>query len=326
MSGGNENDTKDMNTVFEQLETFRAELGEEVSILVIHHTNRGGTYRGSSVSYGAVDGMIESKANNLLITLTSKGFKDAAEFPTFTVRCVSVAIETEEGSQSVLAVKERAGVASPLDQPIAAAEPAGKHEKDMRLMMTGLLEEGGRATNKQWQDRMRALTTQWKDGKVLHEGWSRPTFSRKLAEFKVWCPNLRGGQEEGGQDHPYYLEPAQPPGGVSGTETGLTERGLTPTGLTPFYRGVIPLETGFGEPQAVSKQSQSSLMRPVRPLLAKVVFSRRHQPRPTRRSPRRYAASWVDVVKCPRGGRIGWQWTSGNSASSRWPRLTGSGL
>jgi hypothetical protein len=255
MSGGNENDTKDMNTVFEQLETFRAELGEEVSVLVIHHTNRGGTYRGSSVSYGAVDGMIESKANDLLITLTSKGFKDAAEFPTFTVRCVSVAIETEEGSQSVLAVKERTGVAT---TEAASAEPKGKHEKDMRLMMTGLLQEGGRATNKQWEERMRALTTQWKDGKVLHEGWAKATFLRKLAEFKAWCPNLRGGPDEGGQDHPYYLEPAQPPEGVSGAETGLTERGLTPTGLTPYSRGVIPLETGFGESKAVSKQSHET--------------------------------------------------------------------
>jgi hypothetical protein len=261
MSGGNENDTKDMNTVFEQLETFRAELGEEVSILVIHHTNRGGTYRGSSVSYGAVDGMIECKANNLLITLTSKGFKDAAEFPTFTVRCVSVAIETEEGSQSVLAVKECAGVPSPLDQPMvtdASAEPAGKHKKDMRLMMTGLLALGGSATNKQWQDRMQALTTQWKDGKVLHEGWAKATFSRKLAEFKAWCPNLKGGTEEGGQDHPYYLEPAQPPGGVSGTEAGLTERGLTPTGLTPYNRGGDTSETGFGESKAVSNRSHET--------------------------------------------------------------------
>jgi hypothetical protein len=127
MSGGNENDTKDMNRVFEQLELFRRALSE-ASILLIHHTNREGEYRGSSVSPGAVDGIIESKSNfdDPVIKLTCKGFKDAAEFPTLAVRCESVVVNTEEGPQTVLAVKDRAEIDDLMESPTANETNARK--------------------------------------------------------------------------------------------------------------------------------------------------------------------------------------------------------
>jgi hypothetical protein len=108
MSGAKENAAEDMSRVFELLEAFRTGLND-ASILVIHHTTKDGlNYRGSSVIPAAVDGLIESKANGLNITMTSAGFKDVAEFDPFDVRCEPVSVETEDGWQSVLAVKEQA--------------------------------------------------------------------------------------------------------------------------------------------------------------------------------------------------------------------------
>jgi hypothetical protein len=109
------------------LEMFRVTLNE-ASILLIHHTTKDGfSYRGSSVTPAAVDGLIESKSDGLMITLTSAGFKDAAEFETFTVRCESVAIETEDGAEDVLVVKDRNSVTDILNQPFAEIErPARK--------------------------------------------------------------------------------------------------------------------------------------------------------------------------------------------------------
>ena len=107
MSGAKENAAEDMSRVFELLEAFRTALND-ASILLVHHTTKDGlNYRGSSVIPAAVDGLIESKANGLNITLISAGFKDVAEFDPFDVRCEPVLVETEDGWQNVLAVKER---------------------------------------------------------------------------------------------------------------------------------------------------------------------------------------------------------------------------
>lgn len=109
MSGAKENASEDMSRVFELLEAFRATLND-ASILAIHHTTKDGlNYRGSSVIPAAVDGLIESKVKNkgLEITLASIGFKDAPDFEPFDVRCEPVLVETEDGWQQVLAVKER---------------------------------------------------------------------------------------------------------------------------------------------------------------------------------------------------------------------------
>ena len=122
MSGGNENDTGDMSIVFNLIEKFRTclnDLGSNAGILLIHHTTKDGfNYRGSSVQGGAVDGLIESKSEGLVITLTSHGFKDAEPFETFQVRCESTPVETEDGYQDILVVKDRVAV-DILGQPVA---------------------------------------------------------------------------------------------------------------------------------------------------------------------------------------------------------------
>ena len=58
---------------------------------------------------GAVDGLIESQYDlkSKEIKLFCRGFKDADQFEPFAVRCEPELIETEDGQQEVLAVKER---------------------------------------------------------------------------------------------------------------------------------------------------------------------------------------------------------------------------
>jgi hypothetical protein len=121
MSGAEENVAKDMSRVFELLEAFRAALND-ATILVVHHTTKDGlNYRGSSVIKGAVDALIESKAidKGPVIALTSAGFKNVADFETFQVRCEAVMVDTDEGQQQVLAIKESIAGAAANTQPLS---------------------------------------------------------------------------------------------------------------------------------------------------------------------------------------------------------------
>ena len=254
----NEKETRDMNLFYRNI-WWMARKNKGV-VLVLHHTGWvNDRERGAKAIRDNSDIVVQITKFDPWVgvaVLQHNKRRGGAMLKGFTLEVELV--DVEGCLEAVPVVTGPKGKVKDQAAKAASAEPAGKHEKDMRLMMTGLLEEGGRATNKQWQDRMRALTTQWKDGKVVHEGWAKATFSRKLAEFKAWCPNLRGGPEEGGQDHPYWLEPVQPPKDVFEAETGPTKSSLTPTGLTPYSRGVIPLETGLGSPKEVSKQSHET--------------------------------------------------------------------
>jgi hypothetical protein len=197
MSGGKENATEDMSKVFELMDFFRAELlrqhvqelWSDTGVEIIHHTGKEWIdYRGSSVIKGAVDGMIMAKANDLQITLTSKGYKDAADFEAFTVRCESVSVETEEGPEQVLAVKECIG------SPSAAKQPT-KAEEDLRKMEMILICMGSKKTYTEWFEEVHQQTaTKGKDGKPK-EGWSQKTFDRKLKKLKEQGRVIGGGEQ-----------------------------------------------------------------------------------------------------------------------------------
>lgn len=62
MLGGDENAVKDTQPVFHGLRMVAEATG--AAILVVHHSNRGGTYRGSSAIPGAVDVMLELTRQN----------------------------------------------------------------------------------------------------------------------------------------------------------------------------------------------------------------------------------------------------------------------
>ncbi len=62
MLGGDENAVKDTQPVFHGLRTVAEATG--AAVLVVHHSNRGGAYRGSSAIPGAVDVMLELTRRN----------------------------------------------------------------------------------------------------------------------------------------------------------------------------------------------------------------------------------------------------------------------
>ena len=80
MAGGDENAVSDVQPVFVGLRRI-AEMTHS-AILVIHHTNRTGGYRGSSALKGAVDTMLIVQADGDLLTFKTEKARDI-EFTTF---------------------------------------------------------------------------------------------------------------------------------------------------------------------------------------------------------------------------------------------------
>lgn len=167
MSGAKENAAEDMSRVFELLEAFRTALSD-ASILVIHHTTKDGlNYRGSSVIPAAVDGLIESKANGLDITLTSAGFKDVAELDAVTVRCVPVSVETEDGWQTVLAVKDRVADAPQIEDQ----DKAAIHAKSLLNLVAQHFPNGAIRADLERQSGMTASTFYRAHSYAVDKGW-----------------------------------------------------------------------------------------------------------------------------------------------------------
>jgi hypothetical protein len=206
MSGGKENATEDMSTVFKQIDLFRANVANDISIAIIHHTGKDGlNYRGSSVIKGAVDALIMTKADNLEISLTSKGYKDAADFQPFKVRCQPVNVDTEDGLEEVLVVKERV-LPQTKDEPVEMKE---QHAKTLVQIIIQFFPDG--ATNTQLEQQ---------------SGMSDTTFKRALgyAREQKW---LIGG---GGRGLPYNLNPNK----------CWQQSGPTSGPVHPFLKGVDP--------------------------------------------------------------------------------------
>ncbi|MCC6268409.1 MAG: AAA family ATPase [Dehalococcoidia bacterium] len=80
MPGGDENHQRDMGLLIESAERLREATG--ACVLFVHHTNRAGSYRGSSALLGAVSTSIEvSKGGPREFKLECKKQKDSEEFP-----------------------------------------------------------------------------------------------------------------------------------------------------------------------------------------------------------------------------------------------------
>jgi hypothetical protein len=80
MAGGDENSVKDTQPVFMQLRKIAEESG--AAIIVIHHANKTGDYRGSTAIPGAIDNMIlvESADDSNFITFKSLKVRDGSPF------------------------------------------------------------------------------------------------------------------------------------------------------------------------------------------------------------------------------------------------------
>jgi hypothetical protein len=76
MPGGDENAVKDVHPVFMKLRKIAEETG--AAIVVIHHSNKSGDYRGSSAMSGAVDLliMVDSKNGSPIIEFETKKARD----------------------------------------------------------------------------------------------------------------------------------------------------------------------------------------------------------------------------------------------------------
>jgi hypothetical protein len=213
---------------------------------------------------GAVDGLIMTKADGLDITLTSKGYKDAAEFITFAVRCESVEVETEEGPEGVLAVK---GCVDVMGSEVAP-QPT-KAEQQLAKMETVLICIGNKATHAAWFAEVNKQTaTKDKDGKPK-EGWNEKTFDRKR---KTLVEAGRVGLSGDGQGAVYSVlfteqankarAGAQPQpdgpeeGGAEGTEAPTNSGTKPPTSLPPL-RGGECLSVVLGTDKAPTNHRQS---------------------------------------------------------------------
>jgi len=109
--GANENAAQDMGKVFENLMAFVntfADLatGRPATCLIIHHdTKDGHNFRGSTAIFGAVDGMLAAARINENVVLSCDAFREGEPFEPFPISFhAAVAVETEDGQQSEIAV------------------------------------------------------------------------------------------------------------------------------------------------------------------------------------------------------------------------------
>jgi len=95
--GGNENGADDMGRFIAACDRLRALTS--ACILIIHHENKLGGYRGSTAFAGAMDTMIEAKREGTAVTLACKKQKDDGEFDPIhlAARVVDLGIQDRHG-------------------------------------------------------------------------------------------------------------------------------------------------------------------------------------------------------------------------------------
>ncbi|NJO82527.1 MAG: AAA family ATPase [Blastochloris sp.] len=137
MVGDNENDTREMNIFMNALDSLRDEL--ECGILLIHHVNKLGAMRGSTVIDGGLDSIIKiERTGDQRITLHNKqeqGGKNRhrAEEEPLHMRLRSVEIEMNKQ-------REQAGVVELVDDAAPTDEPLDQRQRDMLAALDGSIE------------------------------------------------------------------------------------------------------------------------------------------------------------------------------------------
>lgn len=96
MTGDNENDTREMNLVIDATERLRADL--DCGVLFIHHVNKQGLLRGSTVLEGALDSVIKVQRDErqlVLFNAQDKGGKNRhrEEMPPIYLNMIDMEIE-----------------------------------------------------------------------------------------------------------------------------------------------------------------------------------------------------------------------------------------
>jgi tellurite resistance-related uncharacterized protein len=103
--GGNENAQEDMNRYVAAADRIKTETG--ATVLILHHNNKSGEYRGSTVLPGALDTMLatEKTADGVLIQCEKQ--KDRAPFGPIRLKKVSVALDDGELTDDTVLDAER---------------------------------------------------------------------------------------------------------------------------------------------------------------------------------------------------------------------------
>lgn len=91
MSGGDENRQQDMNTFVESCDMIRDRLRS--AVLVLHHTNKGGDVRGSTVLIGAADSVFELKNKEGKVKVQCQYIKDSNPFEPQILKRVDVPLD-----------------------------------------------------------------------------------------------------------------------------------------------------------------------------------------------------------------------------------------
>jgi len=153
--GGNENGADDMGRFIAACDRLRALTS--ACILIIHHENKLGGYRGSTAFAGAMDTMIEAKREGTAVTLACKKQKDDGEFDPIhlAAHVVDLGLCDRHGREVSSVVLQVTDVSFVLCQREQDAAPLTKNE---RLALDKLNE---------WHDR-RASYSDWHRATGLH--------------------------------------------------------------------------------------------------------------------------------------------------------------
>ncbi len=126
---GDENKQEDMQKLMEACLKIQETTG--AAVLLVHHTNKAGTYRGSSVLHGAADAMMEVENDDGVIKLTSFKGKESGEFDTEYYRQLTITTrENEDGDPVTSCVLEAT------DKVVWTKD--NKLSKAMRAILTAL--------------------------------------------------------------------------------------------------------------------------------------------------------------------------------------------
>lgn len=112
--GGNENAQEDMTRYVAAADRLKGEFG--ATVLILHHNNKQGEYRGSTVLPGALDTMIEAAPTSTGVMLTCAKQKDAEPFKPIHLKKIVVALDEESDD-----AEPRTSLVFELDEAAAAA-------------------------------------------------------------------------------------------------------------------------------------------------------------------------------------------------------------
>ena len=178
--GGNENGADDMGRFIAACDRLRALTS--ACILVIHHENKLGGYRGSTAFAGAMDTMIEAKREGTAVTLACKKQKDDGEFDPIhlAARVVDLGIQDRHGREVSSIVLQPTDASFVMRQREEGAAVLSKNE---RIALDALNE---------WHDR-RASFSDWLRATRL----ARNSFDRARQSLieKGMVSNLSNGYE-----------------------------------------------------------------------------------------------------------------------------------